>query len=75
MKKVHRGFEIEVKRAPCLAGYALTYFSVMRQSDGWFMVDSFTDGEDTLREMVAYMKTRVDVFLANPLVESEPVKP
>lgn len=72
MKVSYRGFNIEVKRERCMAGYALTYFSVERQSDGWFMVDEFADTADSVRDMVGYMKQRVDGYHTNPAGECAP---
>lgn len=66
MKTVYKGFEVEVKREKCLAGYPMLYFTVMRQSDGWYMIDSFSDSEDTVREMIADLKKSVDDYLENP---------
>lgn len=72
MKTTYRGFEIEAKRQQCLAGYPLLYFSVCRNADGWFLEDSFSEGSDTVREMVGYLKKRVDGFYQNPADEEPP---
>jgi hypothetical protein len=56
----HRGYEIRVSREQCLGGWMMTYFTVTRLSDGWIALDSFSSGEDTLKEMVASMKRRID---------------
>lgn len=60
MKVNYRGFEIDVRREKCLAGYKLMYFSIIRISDGFEMECSYTDSEDTVRDQVHYMKERVD---------------
>ena len=65
MKVVYRGHEIEAKREKCLAGYSLLYFSVFRESDGYECTSGYTTGSDTAREMVGYLKERVDAELAS----------
>lgn len=66
MKSTYRGFEIEVKREKCLAGYPLVYYSVFRLSDSWDMVDGFMDTEDTVRTVLKDMKAIVDDYYENP---------
>lgn len=66
MKVVYRGFDINVNREKCMAGYLLLYFSVYRKSDGWEFICSYTEGSDTVRDYVRYMKERVDGFLKEP---------
>jgi len=66
MNLLYRGFDIRVVREVCMAGYELLYFSVYRKSDGWEFIASYTEGSDTVRAYVGYMKERVDHFLANP---------
>lgn len=68
MKASYRGFEIDVHREKCLAGYELTYFSIYRTSDGFECVCDFTTGSDSVREIVRSMKTRID----NELNEADP---
>lgn len=46
----------------------MLYFTVVRESDGYFCVDSFEDSDETVRDMVKHMKARVD----NELVEDDP---
>ena len=60
MRLSYRGHEIEVQRERCLAGYDLTYFSIVRKSDGFVIEDSFTEGEDSVPEMVEHLIRRVD---------------
>jgi len=66
MKVSYRGFEIEAKREKCLAGYALLYYSIFRESDGWELDSSYSEGNDTVRDMVGYLKEQVDDYLENP---------
>lgn len=66
MKSIYRGFEIEVKREKCLAGYPLVYYLVFRLSDGWDMVDGFMDTEDTVRTVLKDMKSIIDDYYENP---------
>jgi hypothetical protein len=66
MKTTYRGFEIEVTREKCLAGYSLVYYSIFRKSDGLEIYSGFYDTEDTVREVIKDMKSTVDDFLENP---------
>lgn len=66
MKVIYKGFEIDVRREKCLAGYPLLYFTVMRLSDGWFFQDGFYDSEDTVKDTIEGMKNLVDDYLENP---------
>ena len=66
MKVTYRGHEINVRRERCMAGYYLTYYSIIRDSDQFIVEDSFTEGEDTLPDMVRYLKAHVDDAIENP---------
>jgi hypothetical protein len=66
MKCVYRGFEIEAKRENCMAGYPLLYYTIVRQSDGWIMVDNFTYGSDAVRDFIKHLKSNVDDYCLNP---------
>lgn len=65
MKIRYRGFEIEVKREKCLAGYNLLYYTVVRD-DGYFLIDRFSYSADTVREMIGYLKQNVDDYIEHP---------
>src|SRR5271157_1359968 len=71
MKILYRGFEIDAHREKCMAGYPLLYFYIMRKADGFFLEDSFTEGSDTAREYISYMKKRVDAYIAHPSEEEQ----
>ena len=66
MKSIYRGFEIEVKREKCLAGYPLVYYSIFRISDGWEFDGGFYDTNDTVRSVMSDMKSKVDDYIVNP---------
>lgn len=66
MKLIYKGFEIEVEREKCLAGYSMLYFTVMELDTLWFLVDSFEDSSETIREKIKQMKEIVDDYLKNP---------
>lgn len=68
MKVNYRGYEIEVTREKCMAGYDLLYYSVYRISDGYECVVSFEDSSEKVRDMVKYMKERID----NEHLEDDP---
>ena len=56
----YKGYEIDVRRERCAAGYKLTYYAVARISDGLVLIDSFMDSEDSLDTVVKAMKKHVD---------------
>lgn len=66
MKATHRGYTIEVKRQRSLGATWLLYTTVVRDSDGYMAVDTFEDSAETVRDMVKYMRTRIDNELADP---------
>jgi hypothetical protein len=66
MKVTYKGFEIEARRERCMAGYKLLYYHVTRLSDRWVPIDSFEDSAETVRDMIGYMKHRVDDIIENP---------
>lgn len=63
MKIKYNGYEVDVKREDCLGGWSQLYYSVYRLSDGLCVIDSFEDSEETVRDMMGYMKGRVDDFI------------
>lgn len=66
MKTRYRGFTIDVRREKCLGGWEMIYYTVMRDSDGWFFQDNFCDTEDTIQTMTRAMKYQIDDYLDNP---------
>jgi hypothetical protein len=69
MKVEYKGFDIDVAKEECLAGYKLTYFSVFRKSDGWELTSGYSDDNDTVRTWIGMLKTRVDGFILMPSEE------
>jgi hypothetical protein len=67
----YKGFEIKAERQMSLGGDENLYFYIMRQSDGWFMTDSFTSGEDEESDFIGYLKNRVDQYLDDPTGECD----
>jgi len=63
MKVKYKGYEIEVRREPCLGGWPVTYFDVFRISDGLIVIGDFTEGEDTMNDITDMMKDRVNEFI------------
>jgi hypothetical protein len=60
MKSRYRGFELEVKREKCLAGYPLLYYSVFQEGREW---DSgFEDSEEKVTNKIQHLKNWVDNF-------------
>lgn len=66
MVVVYKGFEIDVKREECMAGYDLIYRNAVRLSDGYLFWGDFSDDADTVRTHVQMIKNRIDDYLANP---------
>lgn len=66
MKASYRGYEIDAHRGESIGGDDYLYFTVMRESDGRFVVDDFTTGVDTEEDYIGYMKERIDSELADP---------
>lgn len=66
MRAIYRGHEIKVWRERCMAGYPLLYYSIFRESDGYECTSGFTEGADTVRDFLGYMRERVDAELADP---------
>lgn len=65
MKVSYKGYEIEVKRERCLGGWDMTYYTIYRESDGYECVCDFSEGEDSVRDWIKWMKERVDDELAS----------
>lgn len=66
MKSEYRGFEIEAKREKSLGGWSNIYYTVMRSFDGWYLSDGYSEGEDTIRDFIEYLKEDVDKYYENP---------
>ncbi len=66
MKVNYKGFEIDVHRDKCLAGYSLVYYSAFRESDRWELFSGFYDTSDSIREVIKDMKAKIDDYLENP---------
>lgn len=66
MKVKYKGFEISAEREKALGGWENLYYYVMREEDGWFLIDNFTTGSDTIPEMINYLREMVDDYFENP---------
>ena len=73
MKAVYRGHEIEVKRASCLGGWQMLYYSIFRLSDGFECMSGFEDSAEKAQDKIAQLKERIDNELADddPWCEKE----
>lgn len=60
MKVSYKGHEIEVKREKCLGGWSLLYSTIYRKSDGYECVCTHEDSAEKVRDMIDYLKQRVD---------------
>jgi hypothetical protein len=70
LKCEYKGFDIEVKREKCLAGYPLTYYSIFKISEGWELDYGYYDTEGTtkgiIKKIMEDMKLTVDDYILNP---------
>lgn len=67
MKRLYRGFRIEVKREKALGGWDQIQYYVERLRDGWIYKDGFHMGDyGTLLDVVNEMRAHVDVYLDHP---------
>jgi hypothetical protein len=66
MKVDYKGFEINVEREKSLGGWDSTYYYVMEKKTGFFLMDSFSDSTDTVREWIKDLKANVDDYLLHP---------
>ncbi len=69
LKVEYKGFEISARREQSLGGWDNLYFHIMRLSDGWFMEDSFTEGDDEIEDFIGHLKKRVDAYCDDPTQE------
>jgi hypothetical protein len=65
MKVTYKGFEITVEREKCMAGYDLLYYHIMTP-DEEFIIDTFEDSAETVREKIKQLKETVDDYIKNP---------
>jgi hypothetical protein len=63
MKTNYKGYKITAERDQAMGGWTNIYFSVYREKDGLLIEDSFTSGDEKIRDMIKYMKHRVDQFI------------
>jgi hypothetical protein len=65
---IYRDYKIDVHRDNSLGGDSYLYYSIysVEDSNKPCLADSFTSGEDTVKEYIEYMKARVDDYYENP---------
>jgi len=63
MRVNYRGHEINVERGRSMGGPVYLYYSIFRESDGFECDSGFVDSAETIREMIKYLKERVDAEL------------
>lgn len=66
IKTNYKGFELSLERNQALGGWENLYYYAMREEDGWFLVDEFTEGEDSLETMLSILKATVDDYILHP---------
>ena len=69
MKVIYRNCEIECTREKALSGDMMLFYSVFDLGvyDKEFEITSgFSEGEDTVREYIKYLKKVVDDYIKNP---------
>lgn len=60
MKTTYKDHEIEVKRETSIGGYETLYWSIIRKSDGYECDSGFEDSAETVNNVIANLKARVD---------------
>lgn len=65
MKINYRNCEIEVTREKSLGEDTLLYYSVFDE-DGFEVTSGYSEGDDTIKDYIKYMKEIVDDFRENP---------
>jgi hypothetical protein len=65
VKTIYKNCEIEITRKKCLAGYHLTYYNIFT-NNGFEITSSFTEGEDTIEEVLKWCKNIVNDYIENP---------
>lgn len=69
MKVMYKNCEIECTRDKALSGDTLLFFSVFDcgvYDTGLEITSGFTEGNDTVREYIEYMKKIVDDYIKHP---------
>jgi hypothetical protein len=66
----YKGYTIDVKREKCMAGYSLLYYSVYTP-DGEEIICNYEDSAEKVRDMVKFMKNRVDEHILDPHSEDD----
>lgn len=66
MTTTYRGFEITVTREKTLAGWNELVLTAMRKEDGWFLVDTYSESNDKVKDMMAELKRKVDDYYDHP---------
>ena len=64
MKQTYCGHDITVTRERCLGGWQRLFYSVVRASDGYICVEDGENSDERVRDMVGYMRERIDAELA-----------
>lgn len=57
---LYRGHRITAWREKCMAGYSLLYYTIVRNSDLFIVVDSFTEEDCSPARYVNMLTERVD---------------
>ena len=63
MIALYRGHTITVTRERSMGGDVLLYLAIVRDADSYLCMEAPYSGSETVREMVRYMKQRVDAEL------------
>ena len=69
MKVIYKNCEIECTREKALSGDKLLFFSVFdiaAHDPGLEITSGYTEGKDTVREYIGYMKEIVDNYIEHP---------
>ena len=70
---MYRGHEIIAKKEKCLGGWTMTYYSVVRKSDGWELTSGCTEATDRVTTIIKGLKSRIDGYILDPREEDPEV--
>ena len=65
MRKIYKGFILEVRRELSMAGYGLLYTTVITPS-GLYYMDDAEDRSEDVRERISQLKEMVDEIIECP---------
>jgi hypothetical protein len=62
----HRGFIIDITQERFTSVGTMTYYRIVRNSDGWVFADNSSNRKDDLNTYVKYLKEDIDEYIRDP---------